>query len=178
VPATVLAGALAAVPAASWAQDLRIPKADVQYDQAADFSAFHTYAWKDTQERLPNPTRHIAVVTAIERELEKKGLVKARDGAADVEVRFYATLDKHVSGSARQSETPALGVSDLRITVDVEKMAEGTLVVELYEPKTDRRLWRGTTTRVLRESAIDEEAIRSAVALVLRSYPPSPPPRP
>src|SRR6185295_6401066 len=84
VPVMVLAGALAAAPAASWAQELRIPKADVQYDQATDFRAFHTYAWKDTQERLPNPTRHIAMVTAIERELEKKGLAKARDGAPDV----------------------------------------------------------------------------------------------
>ena len=122
--------------------------------------------------RLADPVRHTTLVTAIERELEKKGLVKAKDDRPDVRVRFYAHLDKHLRGSSSQTSSPWNG--DLRTSVDLEKMAEGTLIIELYDPKVDQRIWRGTTTQVARASSIDESSIRSAVALVLRAYPPSP----
>jgi uncharacterized protein DUF4136 len=158
------------------AQVLTLPKADVDYDHAVDFHAFRTYQWKDTQDRLPNPARHAAMVTAIERELERKGLTKTADGKPDVRVRFYASVEKHLRGASRQSEGP--WNNELRTSVDIEKMAEGTLIVELYEASTDERVWRGTTTRVFRDSALDEDAIRSAVALVLRTYPPPASPKP
>src|SRR6185503_20021 len=88
------------------AQTLALPKAEVEYDHAVDFNSFHTYRWKDTQDRLPNPARHAAMVTAIERELEKKGLRKSADAKADLLVRFYASIEKHWRGAGRQSDTP------------------------------------------------------------------------
>jgi hypothetical protein len=113
------------------------------------------------------------MVAAIERELEKKGLRKSADAKADLLVRFYASLEKHWRGAGRQSEAPWSGSGDLRTSVDLEKMAEGTLVIELSDASTDQRVWRGTTTRVFRSSSMDEETIRSAVSLVLRRYPPA-----
>ena len=53
-------------------------------------------------------------------------------------------------------------------------MAEGTLIIELYRGDTENRVWRGTTTKVFRSGAMNEEMIRSVVSLILRSYPPSP----
>jgi hypothetical protein len=153
------------------AQVLNLPKAEIDYDHAVDFRGFHTYQWKETQDRLPNPARQAAMVTAIERELEKKGLKKVA-GNPDLRLRFYASLEKHLRASSRQTEGPWNG--DLRTSVDIAKMAEGTLIIELSEAKNDQRVWRGTTTRTFRESALDEDGIRSAVALVLRSYPPPP----
>jgi len=153
------------------AQVLKLPKAVVDYDDRVDFKAFHTFQWKETQDRLPNPTRHMAMVTAIERELEKKGLTKPADGQGDLRVRFYASVDKKVRGTGRQ-ETSWTG--DLKTSVDFEKMSEGTLVIELYEAASEKRLWRGTTTSVFRPGSLDESAIRSAVALVLARYPPAP----
>jgi len=97
--------------------------------------------------------------------------VKSSDGLADLRVRFYARLEKHLRGSSRQSSSPWNG--DLRTSVDLEKMAEGTLVIELYTPKPDRRVWRGTLTKVARESSVDESSIRSAVALVCAPIPPA-----
>jgi hypothetical protein len=158
----------------SQAQVLTLPKAEVEYDHDADFHAFHFFRWKDTQERLSDPARHMAMVTAIERELERKGLKKSIDGAADVQVRFYASVEKHIRGSGRQANDP--WTHDLRTSIDLEKMAEGTLVIELYQAGGDQRVWRGTTSRVFRPGSLDESAIRSAVALVLRAYPPAPKP--
>src|SRR5262249_13266677 len=148
-----------------------LPKVEVDYDHAVDFQALRTYQWKDTQDRLSNPVRHAAMVAAIERELEGKGLTKAAEERPDVRVRFYASLQKHLRGASKQTEGP--WNNELRTSVDVEKMAEGTLIIELYEGSTDQRVWRGTTVRVFRESSLDETAIRNAVARVLRSYPPS-----
>ena len=154
------------------AQVMKLPKAVVDYDDRVDFKAFHTFQWKDTQDRLPDPARHMAMVTAIERELEKKGLTKPLDGSGDLRVRFYASVDKKVRGTGRQESS---WTGDLKTSVDFEKMAEGTLVIELYDAGTEKRLWRGTTTRVFRPGSLSESDIRSAVALVLGKYPPAPP---
>jgi hypothetical protein len=154
------------------AQTFKLPKAEVDYDHGVDFTSFHTFQWKEGQEPLPDPARNMSLVTAIERELAKKGLKKAAEGPADLRVRFYASLEKHLRGASRQSESPYT-VSDLRTSVDIEKMSEGTLIVELYRGDTQDRVWRGTTTKVFRSEAMNEELIRSAVSLILRSYPPS-----
>jgi hypothetical protein len=175
--AGVCAAALMAAGGPAPAQALKLPKAEIDYDHGTDFTAFRTFQWKEGQEPLPKPARNMALVTAIERELEKKGLKKATEGTADVRVRFYASIDKHLRGASRQSESPYT-VNDLRTSVDLEKMAEGTLIIELYRGDTDTRIWRGTTTKVFRSAALDEELIRSTVSLILRSYPPTPSPAP
>jgi hypothetical protein len=141
------------------AQTITLAKAEVDYDHAVDFGAFHSYQWKDTQDRLPNPIRHTTTVSAIERELEKKGLRKAAPGAApDLRVRFYASVDKHLQAASRQSE--GVWSRDLRTSIDVSKVGEGTLIVELFDGKTGARLWRGSTTRAYQKATHDEGNIR------------------
>jgi Domain of unknown function (DUF4136) len=153
------------------AQNLRLPKAVVDYDDRADFKSFHTFQWKDSQDPLPDPARNMAMVTSIERELEKKGLTKPPGGGGDLRVRFYASMEKKVRGTGRQDTS---WTGDLQTSVDFEKMAEGTLIIELYDAGTEKRVWRGTTTSVFRPGSLDESDIRSAVALVLGKYPPAP----
>lgn len=172
--AVVLATAFGvAVAGTATAQEFKLPKAEVDYDHDVDFAAFHTFQWKEGQEPLPNPARNMSLVTAVERELAKKGLKKAEEGPADLRVRFYASLEKHLRGTGRQSETP-YSTGDLRTSIDIEKMAEGTLVIELYRGDTENRVWRGSTMKVFRSGAMNEEMIRSVVSLILRGYPPSP----
>ena len=175
--AGLCAAALVGAGGPAAAQALKLPKAEIDYDHGADFAAFRTFQWKEGQDPLPNAAHNMSMVTAIERELEKKGLKKITEGTADVRVRFYASLDKHLRGASRQSESPYT-VNDLRTSVDIEKMAEGTVIIELYRGDTDTRLWRGTTTKVFRSAALNEELIRSTVSLILRGYPPTPSPAP
>jgi len=172
--AIVLAAAVGMMAAGSaTAQTFKLPKAEVDYDHDVDFTSFHTFQWKEGQEPLPNAARNMSLVTAVERELSKKGLKKASEGPADLRVRFYASLEKHLRGASRQSETPYM-TGDLRTSVDIEKMAEGTLIIEMYRGDTESRVWRGSTTKVFRSGAMNEEMIRSVVSLILRGYPPSP----
>ena len=158
-------GALVLAAAPLFAQAFKLPKAEVDYDDRVDYRAFHTFQRKDTQDRLPDPARHMAMVTAIERELEKKGLKKPAEGKADLLVRFYASVDTKVRGTGRQESNAWNG--DLRTSVDFSKMAEGTLIIELYGAADEKRLWRGTTVRAFRPGSLTESDIRSAVALIL-----------
>src|SRR5262245_8593675 len=155
------------------AQVMQLPKAVVDFDDRVDFKAFHTYRWKESQDRLPDAARHMAMVTAIERELEKKGLTKPPEGTSDLLVRFYASVDKKVRGTGRQEANSWNG--DLRTSVDFSKMAEGTLIIELYEAGSEKRLWRGTTVQAFRPGSLTESDIRAAVALILNKSPPAPP---
>lgn len=168
------AAALFVINLAAWpshGQEITLPKADVDYDHEVDFGSLHTFQWKQTQDRLPNPTRHMALVAAVERELEKKGLKKS-EGSPDVRVRFYADIEKHLRGTGRQEDSPYVG-GDLRTSVDIEKIREGSLIIELYQGDTDRRIWRGANMKAFHARHLDEQVIRSAVALILRSYPPA-----
>jgi hypothetical protein len=165
------AAALAAPPLG--AQVMKLPKAEVDFDDRVDFKPFRTFQWKDTQDRLPDPARHMAMVTAIERELEKKGLTRPRAGKSDLLVRFYASVDTKVRGTGRQESNAWNG--DLRTSVDFSKMSEGTLIIELYDAATENRIWRGTTVQAFRPGKLTESEIRSAVALILAKYPPAPP---
>src|SRR5215470_18445799 len=162
VTAALLAALAMAAPPLR-AQVMKLPKAVVDFDDRVDFQAFHTFQWKDTQDRLPDPARHMAMVTAIERELEKKGLTKPAQGKSDLLVRFYASVDKKVRGTPRQESNDWNG--DLRTSVDFSKMAEGTLIIELYDAASEKRLWRGTTVQAFRPGSLTESDIRSAVAL-------------
>src|SRR5262245_59653233 len=173
----VTAGLCALLPALAdpplRAQVMKLPKATIDYDDRVDFKAFHTFRCKDTHEPLPDPACNMAMVTAIERELEKKGLTKPPEGNSDLLVRFYASVDKKVRGTGRQEANSWNG--DLRTSVDFSKMAEGTLIIELYEAGSEKRLWRGTTVQAFRPGSLTESDIRAAVALILNKSPPAPP---
>src|ERR1700740_2101452 len=83
--------------AGAWAQ-----KITVEFDQAADFSKYKTFAIRDGQLNSKNPSLNSELVKKridadIERGLTSRGLVKAESGRSDLNVRYRF-------GSARKAE--------------------------------------------------------------------------
>ena len=64
--------------------------------------------------------------------------------------------------------------TNLRTVVDVGKVKEGTLVLEIYDARTRDVVWRGVATSVgIRPDRMEEE-IKAAVQKLLEDYPPKP----
>jgi hypothetical protein len=163
------------------AQELRLPKVEIEQAPQTDFTRFHTYAWKASQEVAAQRSTHVNLTWHIERGLEKKGLAKAAASEADLLVRYYLLgLEDKVRGTPSQAEGPA---GDTRTSVSFDRVKTGTLVLELSRGDAEGFVWRASTPFRVSDARRVEDDIRSAVGRLLGRYPPppvgeSPKPRP
>jgi hypothetical protein len=161
---------------AGLAQDLRMPRVDLDYDKDVDFSAFKSYSWKDPIAAAKDPQMHTRIVWYVERELEKKGLVKKPEGEGDLFVRYYAKARQGLKGTPSQNQSYLSGAAgQLTTSVDFSKVVEGTLLVELQRASDGKAVWRaGSGYGSIDKKRLDAEAAR-AVRLLLAKYPPPSP---
>ena len=169
-------GVATLVAPAATAQQFKLPRVDLDYDKQADFASFKTYSWKDADAVATDPGMHARIVWYVERELEKKGLKKAKDGPGDLLVRYYAKKQEGLKGTSSQGQTTLPGgAGQLTTTVDFQKVLDGTLLVELQRGKDGVAVWRAATDyKSIDKQHIDAETA-SAVRLLIAKYPPPKP---
>jgi hypothetical protein len=139
----VLAAVLWALGAGAQAQDLRLPKVDLDYDKDVDFAAFRTFSWKDPAAAAASPQTHVRIVWYVERELEKKGLRKAADGKGDLFVRYYAVGKQSLQGAASQGQSALPGgTGQLSTNIDLRQVLAGTLILELQRAADEKPVCR------------------------------------
>ena len=171
--ATVALAVLLSAPAA-FAQQMKMPRVDLDYDEEIDFSALKTYSWKDPAAAAKDPQMHTRIIWYVERELEKKGLTKKPEG--DVLVRYYTKGHEGLKGTPTQSQSHLPGgTGSLTTGVDFQKVLEGTLILELQRASDQKPVWcAGTQYRSIDKKRIDAETA-SAVRLLMSKYPPPKP---
>jgi hypothetical protein len=158
-------------------------KTSAAFDEKVDFSSFKTYAFD--KEGARNPFVNKLIVDAIERELTSRGLTKVNTEpdlkvvylAATVpnlqvqNVPFYHVVNPAYSGMAGSS------------TMNMWDVTTGTLVIDLWERKSDRVVFRGTITDVLQrapsadlqaDAKIVSKPINKGVAKIFKKYPVKP----
>jgi len=170
------AGVAALLAPAAGAQQFKMPRVDLDYDKQVDFSSFKTFSWKDNEPVATTPGMHARIVWYVERELEKKGLKKAKDGPGDLLVRYYAKKQTSLQGTPSQEQTTLPGgAGQLTTSVDFQKVLEGTLLVELQRSSDGQAVWRAATEyKSIDTKRIDAETA-SAVRLLIGKYPPPKP---
>jgi hypothetical protein len=143
----------------------------VEFDPAADFSKFKTFAIRDGQLNSKNPALNSELVkkrieAAIERDLTGKGLTVV-PGRSDLNVRYHF-------GSARkaQIERYPAGWRGWGTRVVRVPYTEGTLVIDLRDATTRSLVWRG----IAREDKSDAAKIQGKLDDMVRKsfdkYPP------
>ncbi len=172
----ILAAALGSLglPPLGLAQQFRMPKVALEFDESVDFKQFKTYSWKSDEVVAETPGMHARIVWYVERELEKKGLAKAKDGGTgDLLVRYYSKKRSDIVGTPSQSESTVAGTaSQLTTSVDLRKVDEGTLLIELQQASAGTVVWNASTEyRTLDKDRIDSE-VKAAIRQLLGKYPP------
>jgi len=155
---------------------------NADYDTTADFSRLKTWAWFTGPQR-PNPEidglTDGRIRAAIEAELPGRGLTTAPAEAADVHVTYHAAVRQKIEAyptAAGYGYGYGRGFGVAGTGVDVVTYDEGTLVVDLIDPKSKNLLWRGTARGVVHRDATPEERetrIRDAVKKILAQFPPA-----
>ena len=154
--------------ALAWAQ-----KITVEFDQAADFSRYKTFAIRDGQLNSRNPALNSELVKKrieadITRYLTARGL-EMTTGQADLNVRYHF-------GSVRKAEIeryPAgwygMGTRIVRVPY-----TEGTLVIDLRDPSTRSLVWRGIASEEKSDGTKIEGKLDDMVRKAIDKYPPKP----
>jgi hypothetical protein len=146
------------------------------FDKGADFSRLKTYAWTKGTE-LGDALNHKRVVSAVDAQLQARGMVRVEAGAnPDVLVAYHASFDRDLSVNGF-----ATGFGPYRFgpgrsgTARVEKILVGTLVVDMVDAKTKTIVWRATAVKEVDTKASPEKReknINKAAEKLFKNYPP------
>jgi Domain of unknown function (DUF4136) len=154
--------------ALSWAQ-----KITVEFDQAADFSKYKTFAIRDGQLNSRNPALNSELVKKridadIVRDLTARGL-EVTTGRSDLNVRYHF-------GSVRKAEleTYPAGWRGFGTRVVRVPYTEGTLVIDLRDPSSRSLVWRGIASEEKSDGAKIEGKLDDMVRKAIDKYPPKP----
>ena len=146
---------------------------DVEFDQAANFGKYHTFAIREGQLNSRNPALNNELVKKrieadIERGLSARGLIRVT-GPADLNVRFHF-------GAARKAEleTYPAGWRGWGTRVVRVPYTEGTLVIDLRDPSTRSLVWRGIAREDKSDATKIEGKLDDMVRKSIEKYPPKP----
>ena len=160
-------------------------KTSSDYDPKVDFSEVKTYAWieRKTQETVYHLDGLMdqRVRSAVDRQLQLKGLTKVTANSADVLVNYLTKIDKKINVDSFNSSFgyhPYYGSawgSGMVVQTRVREYEVGTLILDLVDRKSGQLIWRGSVADTLRNKSTPEqrtEVINTAIMEMLSNYPP------
>jgi hypothetical protein len=146
-------------------------KVTVEFDQAADFGRYKTFALREGKLNSKSPALNSELVKKridndIERYLAARGLTEA-SGRADLNVVYHF-------GSARKNELESYpaGWRGWGTRVVRVPYAEGTLVIDLRDPSTRSLVWRAIASEEKSDPVKIEGKLDDMVKKSLEKYPP------
>ena len=161
----VIAGVLLLAPGLAFAQQV-----STDWDKTATFTGFKTYTL--TKGQVPagaNPLMVQRVETAIGSELAALGLLRAEKGG-DVTVVYHASTKEDVSLQS-MGYGPRWGGG----TVNVNRILNAMLIVDVSDSQAKNLLWRATATDTVSDNPQkNEKKIQKAVEKMFEKYPTAP----
>ena len=155
-------------------------KTSAAFDEKVDFSNYKTFAFDKDGAR--NPYVNALIVEAIERELTSRGLTRVNTDP-DVKVSYLAATVPNLQVQNvpfYHVVNPAYSGMVGSATMNMWDVTTGTLVIDLWDRKTDRVVFRGTITDVLQrapsadlkaDAKIVTKPINKGVAKIFKKYP-------
>ncbi len=161
------------------------PNVDWDYDTSAILTGMKSYAWLDQSEEVKEKAYQLdglmdkRVRKAVDQELKAKGFKMVDNpGQADFLVSYFTAVktrrnEEHITTSMGYGfNTWGMG---LRSETRVTEYEEGSLVIDIIDPKSRELTWRGRSrSRVIDKATPGErtEKINRAVSAILEGFPP------
>src|ERR1700719_4554367 len=145
------------------------------FDHQAVFSQYKTYSWQEI--KPANSLWDARIKNAVDAQLAAKGWTQV-DSGGDVSVvaikttqtqRSLQTFYDGFGGGWRWRGFGGMGEA----TTTERDYKEGTLVVDMYDAKTKRLIWRGSAEDTLsNKAAKNEKNLDKGVAKMFKKFPP------
>ncbi|MEG9435138.1 DUF4136 domain-containing protein [Edaphobacter sp. HDX4] len=152
---------------------------EVRYNfmPGANFASYHTYRWVTTRGRSqPNQIVDAEIKQSVDSQLAAKGLTKTDSDKADLEISYQVGIDHERQWNGSGSGAgPFWGAGIGMGSATSSAVANGNLVLDMYDPVTKQLMWTGTATKTLDPSSNEEKNLKSlnkAMRKLLKNYPP------
>ncbi|MDM0075386.1 DUF4136 domain-containing protein [Variovorax sp. J2P1-59] len=146
------------------------------FDPKAQFGSFRTYSWipSDSSDALMPQS----VVAGIDTRLQAAGWKRVAEG--DVHVAAHVTrvqgqnFNNFYSGIGHDLNWLGIGSGwPGYVTMSVDNYEKGTLVVDMFDARTKRAVWRGSASGVLPDDPSRvNAAVQSALDRLFAGFPP------
>jgi hypothetical protein len=148
----------------------------IDYDHTVNFLKFRTYAWAKIQATDPSVEDRITI--ALNRNMAGRYMTEESKGADITITAVEATQDKQefatfYSGVVDYPWQRPWGSGFLDSQATLQDIPLDTLVIDMYDTKSHKLLWRGTVTEPVAGSQDkNDQKIDKAVTLLIGKYPP------
>jgi len=147
-------------------------KIDIESDQAADFSRFHTFAIRDARLNAKNAALNSELVKKrinadIQKVLEAKGLTFVASGPSELNVRYTLGAVQRTEVDPYPAGWRGWGTRVVRVPY-----TEGTLVLDLRDPSTRSLVWRAIVRQDKSDAFKVESKLDDMVRKAFEKYPP------
>lgn len=153
-------------------------KVFADYDKSVDFSHYKTYAWSQGR-GARNEFVNQMILKAVDEQLAAKGLTKVTDNP-DLQLAYMAAV-----GYGLEVAKPSWGNAALPVFMGTTTIGQswsvttGTLVVDLFDKKSDRMIWRGAAKDTLdpptgndaKDAQRAEKTVKKAVEKMFKKFP-------
>jgi len=147
------------------------------YDRNANFSQYKTFSFEKIQTK--NPLWNDRITSAVSATLAAKGLTQVPSGG-DISIVAIEMTEEHQSlntfydnfgGGWGWRWGGGFGDGEATTTTDTYKV--GTLVVDLFDTKTKKLIWRGSESDVLsNQSSKNIKNLDKGVGKLFKEFPP------
>jgi len=156
--------------------------------EKADFTHMVAYGWLDMGDvslegvRVDNPAVAGWVKNSVEKELKKKGYIKATQGQPDFLISWFGAVETKVKVDSISHLYSSYGYGPVASSMPIESQKgdtireykEGTILLDVLDPVSHTMVWRGSgTDRVLQDLSEEEAAlyVNRLVKNILKTFP-------
>jgi hypothetical protein len=142
----------------------------VNYNHSQSFSGYHTYAWgSNNANQVQNSILWQVARQDIDSALQGKGWQKVQEGQnPDVIVTANGGLKQQTSYSAWGMRGIGGGMGG----ITPEQNVIGTLIVDVYDAKTQSLIWRGIAQNSLNNNGNkNQQMVQKAIAKMFKEWP-------
>jgi Domain of unknown function (DUF4136) len=142
----------------------------VNYNHGQDFSQFHTYAWgSNNNNQIQNSILAQVAQQDIDTALQGKGLQKVQESQKpDLILTANGGMKQQTSYTAWGMRGIGGGMGG----ISPQQNVEGTLIVDLYDAKSQSLVWRGIAQDTLSNNGNkNQQMVQKAIQKMFKQYP-------
>lgn len=141
------------------------------FDHHVNFSGYKTYSWAKVE--TPDPLWNDRVKDAVDRELTAKGWTEVASGGDVSVVAIGTTREKPTLRTFYDGFDGWMWGGFADATTYVENYTVGTLVIDMFDTRTKKLIWRGSASDALSgKPEKDEKKVDKAVGKMFEHFPP------
>jgi hypothetical protein len=142
----------------------------VNYNHSQSFSQFHTYAWgSNNANKIQNSILAQVAVQDIDSALQGKGLQKVEETANP---DLIVTANGGMKEQTSYNEWGMRGIGGGMGGITPEQNVIGTMIVDLYDAKSQSLVWRGMAQNSLNNNGNkNQQMVQKAVTKMFNQWP-------